>query len=248
MSSSGPSRDFPTTLWTVVLDSGRDEPALARAALARLCQAYWYPLYSFVRRRGKSPHDAEDLTQAFFAQLLEKRGLERVDPEKGRFRTFLLASFKNFLANDWDKAHALKRGGGQKIVSLDEERAESRYRLEPTSHDTTPEHHFDRQWAMMLLERVLDDLRDECRADGNGDLFEELKATITGQPVAHADMAARLGRSEGAIKVAVHRMRQRYRELVRTRIADTVDQRDVEDELRRRSFLFAYESWPNTSK
>ena len=231
MDSSFQSKNFPTTLWTVVLHAGRDEPAQAQAALAQLCQAYWYPLYSFVRRRGYSPHDAEDLTQAFFAQLLEKRGLERVDPELGRFRTFLLASLKNFLANDWDRAHALKRGGGQTIVSLDEESAESRYQLEP-SHDMTPERHFERQWAMTLLDQVLDALRDEYHAEGKGDLFEELKAVIIGQAGAYADMAARLRRSEGAIKVAVHRLRHRYRELMRARIAETVGEGDVEDELR----------------
>ena len=231
MDSSFQSKNFPTTLWTVVLHAGRDEPAQAQAALAQLCQAYWYPLYSFVRRRGYSPHDAQDLTQAFFAQLLEKRGLERVDPELGRFRTFLLASLKNFLANDWDRAHARKRGGGQTIVSLDEESAESRYQLEP-SHDMTPERHFERQWAMTLLDQVLDALRDEYHAEGKGDLFEELKAVLIGQPEAYADMAARLRRSEGAIKVAVHRLRHRYRELMRARIAETVGEGDVEDELR----------------
>ena len=136
MDSSFQSKNFPTTLWTVVLHAGRNEPTQVQAALTQLCQAYWYPLYSFVRRRGYSSHDAQDLTQAFFAQLLEKRGLERVDPELGRFRTFLLASLKNFLANDWDRAHARKRGGGQTIVSIDEESAESRYQLEP-SHDMT---------------------------------------------------------------------------------------------------------------
>src|ERR1700732_3483760 len=136
MDSSFQSKNFPTTLWTVVLHAGRDEPRQARAALAQLCQAYWYPLYSFVRRRGYSPHDAEDLAQAFFAHLLEKRGLERVDPELGRFRTFLLASLKNFLANDWDRSHARKRGGGQTIVSLNEESAELRSKLAP-SHDVT---------------------------------------------------------------------------------------------------------------
>ncbi|HUY31732.1 MAG TPA: sigma-70 family RNA polymerase sigma factor [Pirellulales bacterium] len=231
MDSSFQSKNFPTTLWTVVLHAGRDEPAQARAALAQLCQAYWYPLYSFVRRRGYSPHDAEDLTQAFFAQILEKRRLEHVDPELGRFRTFLLASLKNFLANDWDRAHACKRGGGQTIVSLDEASAESRYRLEP-SHEMTPERHFERQWAMTLLDQVLDALRDEYQAEGNGDLFDELKAAIIGQPGRYADMAARLRRSEGAIKVAVHRLRRRYRELLRARIAATVGEGDVEDELR----------------
>jgi RNA polymerase sigma factor (sigma-70 family) len=231
MDGSLPSMSFPTTLWTVVLHAGREEPAKVRAALAQLCQAYWYPLYSFVRRRGYSPHDAEDLTQAFFAQLLEKRGLERVDPELGRFRTFLLASLKNFLANDWDRTHARKRGGGQTIVSLDEESAESRYQLEP-SHDMTPERHFERQWAMTLLDQVLDTLRDEYHAEGKGDLFDELKVVIIGQPGQYTDIAARLRRSEGAIKVAVHRLRHRYRELMRARIAETVDEADVEDELR----------------
>src|SRR5471030_2155089 len=141
MDSSFQSKNFPTTLWTVVLHAGRDEPAQAQAALAQLCQAYWYPLYAFVRRRGNSPHDAQDLTQAFFAHLLEKHGLERVDPEQGRFRTFLLAALKNFLANEWDRSQALKRGGGQTFVSLEPESAEPRYRLEP-SHDLTPERLF----------------------------------------------------------------------------------------------------------
>jgi RNA polymerase sigma factor (sigma-70 family) len=231
MESSVPSKNFPTTLWTVVLHAGRDEPAQAQAALAQLCQAYWYPLYSFVRRRGYSPHDAEDLTQAFFAQVLEKHGLGRVDPEQGRFRTFLLASLKNFLANEWDRSHARKRGGGQTIVSLDQEAGESRYQLEP-SHDLTPERHFERQWAVTLLDQVLAALRDDYHAEGKSDLFEELKTVLTGQAGAYADMAARLRRSEGAIKVAVHRLRHRYRELIRARIAETVEEGDVEDELR----------------
>jgi RNA polymerase sigma factor (sigma-70 family) len=231
MDSSFQSKNFPTTLWTVVLHAGRDAPARAQAALAQLCQAYWYPLYSFVRRRGHSPHDAEDLTQAFFAQLLEKHGLERVDPELGRFRTFLLASLKNFLANDWDRSHARKRGGGRTIVALDEQSAESRYRREP-SHDMTPERHFERQWAMTLLDQALDVLRDEYQAEGNGDLFTELKAVLIGQPAAYAEMAARLRRSAGAIKVAVHRLRHRYRALLRARIAATVGEGAVEDELR----------------
>jgi RNA polymerase sigma factor (sigma-70 family) len=231
MDSSFQSKNFPTTLWTVVLHAGRDEPAQAHAALAQLCEAYWYPLYSFVRRRGHAPHDAQDLTQAFFAHILEKRGLERVDPELGRFRTFLLAALKNFLANDWDRAQARKRGGGQTIVSLDEESAESRYQREP-SHDMTPERHFERQWAMTLLDQVLDALGEEYHSDGKGDLFEEIKTVITGESGTYVVMAARLRRSEGAIKVAVHRLRHRYRELMRARIAATVGEADVEDELR----------------
>jgi RNA polymerase sigma factor (sigma-70 family) len=231
MESSVPSKSFPTTLWAVVLDAGGSEPAQARVALAQLCQGYWYPLYSFVRHRGYSAHDAQDLTQAFFTQLLEKRGLGRVDPDQGRFRTFLLASLKNFLANDWDRSHARKRGGGQTIVSLDQELGESRYQLEP-SHDLTAERHFERQWALTLLEQVLADLRAEYHADGKGELFEELKTVLIGQPGAYADMAARLRRSAGAIKVAVHRLRHRYRELIRARIAETVGAGEVEDELR----------------
>ena len=143
----------------------------------------------------------------------------------------MLASLKNFLANDWDRSHALKRGGGQKIVSLDEASAESRYQLEP-SHDLTPECHFERQWAVTLLDQVLASLRDEYHAEGKGDLFDELKAVLTGQPGGYAEIATRLKRSEGAIKVAVHRLRQRYRELIRIRIAETVCAGDVEDELR----------------
>jgi RNA polymerase sigma factor (sigma-70 family) len=225
------ARSFPTTLWTVVLHAGGDDAAQVRTALAHLCHAYWYPLYAFVRRRGYSPHDAEDLTQAFFTQLLEKHGLERVDPEQGRFRTFLLAALKNFLANEWDKAQTRKRGGGQKFVPLEQESAESRYQLEP-SHDMTPERHFERQWALTLLDQVLATLRAEYLADGKADLFEELKTVLGGPIGTYAEMAARLGRTEGAIKVAVHRMRQRYRELMRAQIAQTVNDGEVDDELR----------------
>ena len=143
----------------------------------------------------------------------------------------MLASLKNFLANEWDRAHALKRGGGQRIVSLDQDNAESRYQLEP-SHELTPEHNFERQWAMTLLDQVLDALRAEYHAEDKGELFEELKTVLTGQPGAYVEMAAGLGRSEGAIKVAVHRLRHRYRDLMRARIAATVGEGDVEDELR----------------
>ena len=231
MESSSQSQSFPTTLWTVVLHAGRNESAPAQAALAQLCQAYWYPLYSFVRHRGYSPPDAQDLTQGFFVQLLEKRALGSVDPDQGRFRTFLLASLKNFLANDWDRSHALKRGGAKTIVTLEPENAESRYGLEP-SHNLTPERHFERQWAMTLLDRVLAALRNEYHADGKGDLFEELQAVLTDRSGGYANIAARLRRSEGAIKVAVHRLRRRYRELMRLQIAETVGDGGVEDELR----------------
>jgi RNA polymerase sigma-70 factor (ECF subfamily) len=231
MNSSLQPRSFPTTLWTIVLHAKGEDAAQVQAALTQLCQAYWYPLYSFVRRSGHSSHDAEDLIQAFFTRLIAKHSLEHVQPQLGRFRTFLLASLKNFLANDWDKAHAQKRGGGQTIVSLDLESAESRYQLEPTC-DLTPERQFERQWALTLLDQVLTALRDEYHDDGKGDLFEELKAVFIGQPATHADMAVRLGSSEGAIKVAVHRLRQRYRELLQERVAASVGEGDVEEELR----------------
>src|SRR5271166_4262262 len=188
MDRSFQSSSFPTTLWTVVLRAGQYEPAQAQAALAQLCEGYWYPLYSFIRRRGYSPHDAQDLTQAFFAHLLEKRGLGRVDPEQGRFRTFLLASLKNFLANDWDRANALKRGGGQTIVSFHQENAESRYQLEP-SHNLTPERLFQRQWALTLLDQVLAALRDEYQSEGKGAIFEELKAALIDEAGSYAEMA-----------------------------------------------------------
>jgi RNA polymerase sigma factor (sigma-70 family) len=229
--AAGSAQSFPTTLWTVVLHAGGDDSTQARAALAQLCQAYWYPLYTFVRRRGYSAHDAQDLTQAFFAHLLEKHGIERADPQQGRFRTFLLAALKNFLANEWDKAHTLKRGGGQTLVPLEAASAESRYQLEP-SHDLTPERHFERQWAMTFLEQVLATLRDEYHSNGKADLFEELKMVLGGQTGTYAAIAARLGRTEGAIRVAAHRMRHRYRDLMRARIAQTVNEGDIEDELR----------------
>ena len=167
----------------------------------------------------------------FFAHLLEKHSLIAVAPEKGRFRTFLLAALKNFLANEKDKSNALKRGGGKRHLSLDHENAESRYQIEP-SHELTPERLFERQWALSLLEQVLAALWSEYAADGNGPLFEELKEALTGQTGGYADIAARLGRTEGAIKVAAHRLRQRYRELTRAKVAETVSDRDVDDEMR----------------
>ena len=230
---SAAAKGFSTTLWTVVRHANSTDSTEARAALAQLCQTYWYPLYSFVRRRGFAPHDAQDLTQAFFAHLLENDGIGRVDRTQGRFRSFLLASLKNFLANEWDKSQAQKRGGGQTFVSLEQEGAEERYQVEP-SHDLTPERHFERQWALTLLDQVLSALRHEYHADGKADLFEELKAVLGGQASAYAEIAGRLRNTEGAIKVAVHRLRKRYRELMRIRIAETVSagEDEIEDELR----------------
>lgn len=222
---------FPTTLWTVVLHAGGADAGQARSALARLCEGYWFPLYAFVRRRGHASHDAQDLTQAFFTHLLEKHGLGRVDPEQGRFRTFLLAALKNFLANEWDKTQALKRGGGHTIMALEQATAEARYLREPC-HELTPERLFERQWALTLLDQVLTSLRAEYHAAGNGDLFEELKSVLGGGAHTYAALATRLGKTEGAIKVAAHRLRHRYRALMRAQIAQTVTDADVDEELR----------------
>jgi RNA polymerase sigma factor (sigma-70 family) len=215
--------------------SARDEQSpQSTQALETLCKNYWYPLYAFVRRYGRSPHDAEDLTQAFFARLLERNYLASVDPAKGKFRSFLLGSLKHFLANEWDKMNAQKRGGGKTIISIDRDAAEESYRFEPVDK-LTADKIFERRWAMTLLERTLQRLESEYTTDGKTALFAELKSTITGEPAVggYVAIAARLNTSEGAIKVAAHRLRQRYRELLRAEISETVATNDeLEDELR----------------
>jgi len=214
--------DFATTRWSMVLAAGRADSVDARDALAGLCQTYWYPLYAFARRRGHSPQDAEDLTQGFFAQLLHLNSVSSVAPEKGRFRAFLLASMKNFLASARDHAHAQKRDV-RKAVSLDADSAETRYRHEPAD-DTTPESIYERQWALTLLGAVADRLRAEYVRENRGELFQELSFSLVGErsAVPYAKLAPRLGVSEGALRVAVHRLRQRYRQLLEDEIAQTV--------------------------
>jgi RNA polymerase sigma-70 factor (ECF subfamily) len=229
---------FATTRWSVVLAAGRADTAHARQALDDLCRVYWPPLYGFVRRRGHSPQDAQDLTQEFFARLLAGRGLGRVDPAKGRFRSFLLASMQHFLANQWDRAHALKRGGGVAPVSIDATTAEASYAREPA--DTlTPERLFERRWALALLDDVLGRLQRDYAAGGKRALFDELKGTLSGEQPAstYAAIGVRLRLSEGAVKVAAHRLRARYRERLRAEVARTVaTPGEVDDELR---FLLA---------
>jgi RNA polymerase sigma-70 factor (ECF subfamily) len=224
---------FQTTRWTIVLNAGRSDSTQARSALAELCQSYWYPLYAFVRRQGHQAHDAQDLTQSFFTRLLEKHALDQVDREKGKFRSFLLASLKNFMANEWDKGQAQKRGG-QSTLSLDHDSAESRYGLEP-SHELSAERIFERRWAMTLLDHAFATLRNEYETEGKGDLFQALKGTLTaesGSPT-YASISERLGTTEGAIKVAAHRLRHRFRDVIRAEIAQTVASvEDVDDELR----------------
>jgi RNA polymerase sigma-70 factor (ECF subfamily) len=231
-------RWFTTTHWSVVLAAADTEDAQGREALATLCQVYWYPLYAFVRRQGHSPHDAQDLTQEFFMRLLEKDYLGDVDRSKGKFRSFLLVTLKHFLSKEWARAKTLKRGGGNKLVPLDTLSAEDRYRLEPEDN-ATPESLFERRWALTLLEQVLTRLSEEYETTGKRAMFEQLQGCLTGDGhlLPYAELAARLGMTEGAVKVAVHRLRHRYRGVLREEIAQTVaDPAEIDDEIRQ---LFA---------
>jgi len=203
-------------------------------ALGALCETYWYPLYAFLRSRGYSAENAQDLTQAFFARLLEKHTIRHADPARGRFRSFLLAALKNFAANERDRETAGKRGGNVAVLSLEIETAEGRFQREPPSTET-PERIFDRQWALALLDKVMSRLNAETSRSGKPSQFDRLKAHLTGdQPQrSYAETAAELGTSEGAIKVAVHRLRRRFRDLVRDEIAQTVSSPgEIEDEIR----------------
>jgi RNA polymerase sigma factor (sigma-70 family) len=222
---------FTTTSWTLVLQAGRAESAEAAAALERLCTAYWYPLYAYVRRQGHSPHDAQDLVQEFFARLLERNYLRLADRNRGRFRTFLLTALQYFLINEWKHANRQKRGGGRAFSSIDRESTETRFVTEIPDH-RSPDKAFDRRWALVLLGRVLDQLQAECVADNRGALFEELKSALTGGETAdgYAEIASRLGITEGNLKVIAHRLRGRYRELLRREVAITVEGPQAVDE------------------
>ena len=235
----GQSARFATTRWSLVL-SAKDRPSAdARTAMADLCRAYWYPLYALLRRRCRDGHEAQDLTQEFFSKLLEQDFLRNIDPAKGRFRAFLLAAVKHFLSNEWDKNNAAKRGGGTRSLSLDAlafdwDSGESRFLTEP-SHDITPERLFERQWALALLERVLDRLRDEHHGNDKQLQFETLKPflSVDRESANYADAADRLNSTESAVRVAAHRLRKRYRALLRDEIAQTVATADdIDDELR----------------
>jgi len=224
---------WATTSWTQVL-AARDAPSSeSRQALEGLCQTYWYPLYAFVRLQGHDADESRDLTQAYFAQLLEKGYLEDFDPSRGRFRVFLMASVRHFLSKEREKAQAWKRGGRAEVVSLDAD-VESRYRYEPVER-MTPEEIYERRWALTLLERVLGRLRQDF-ADGDRDRdFEELKGFLTGEAprIPYRDVASKLGMSEAAVKASVHRLRQRFGAMLREEIAQTVSSPDeVDDEVR----------------
>ncbi len=214
---------FVTTHWSVVLAAGRKDTSQAASALSTLCASYWFPLYAYVRRRGYGPEDAQDLTQEFFARLLERDWLGQADRERGRFRTFLLSALSHFLANEWDKAKARKRGGAVKFVPIQLNRAETRYGQEPAD-SSTPEQIYERRWAVTLLDRVLEHLQQEYAAESKSEFLETLKPCLLGegdhQP--YATLASKLGLSEGALKVAIHRVRKRYRQLLREEIAHTV--------------------------
>jgi RNA polymerase sigma factor (sigma-70 family) len=228
-----PRPAFVTTHWSVVLSAQDSSSPKSDAALETLCRTYWYPLYAFVRRQGRSPHDAQDLTQEFFARLLNKDYLKSAEPAKGRFRTFLLMVLKRFLANEWDREHAQKRGGFVPVVSIDQELAESRFAAEP-AHQLQPDVLFDRQWAVTLLEHTMTRLQDEYAATGRARLFELLRGCLVKDESAlpYAEIAARLKLTEAAIKMAVQRLRTRYREILRAEIADTVaSPAEVEEEI-----------------
>ncbi|MES2570929.1 MAG: sigma-70 family RNA polymerase sigma factor [Verrucomicrobiota bacterium] len=233
ISKASEAKHFSATRWSVILTATNDSPAGA-AALSVFCRAYWFPLYTFARRSGLGPHDAEDATQGFFVHLLGKQTLDAVDREKGRFRTFLLASLKHFLADERDRAHAKKRGGGQLPISLETAAAEKRYALEPLD-ELSPDRLFDRRWALTIIEQALDRLRAEYEALGKSALFSALHPLLATPEQArpYAEIGATLAMNEGAIKVAVHRLRQRYRVALREQIAETVTTpAEVDAELR----------------
>jgi RNA polymerase sigma-70 factor (ECF subfamily) len=239
--SSAPGDIFATTHWTVVLAAGKRSTPQSDQALEELCRTYWFPLYAYVRRRGYSKEDAEDLTQTFFARFLEKNYLAGLSAGRGRFRAFLLASLKHFLANEWDKSQRQKRGGGVTPLSLDWQTADTQFQIAATA-EPSPEKAFDREWALALLGKVITRLQTECEAEGRGQQFAELKIFLTAGKgaLSHAEAAKGLGLAEGAVRVTVHRLRKRYRQLLRDEISQTLsDPAQVDEEMRALFCAFA---------
>jgi RNA polymerase sigma factor (sigma-70 family) len=233
-STGTPGDIFVTTRWTVVLAAGRKADPQAKMALEELCRIYWFPLYAYVRRHGRSKEEAEDLTQEFFARFLTRNFLKGLSAERGRFRAFLLASLKHFLANEWDKAQCQKRGGNITHLSLDWQTADTQFKVAATA-EPSPDKAFDREWALALLARVIERLHAECAADGRAKPFEQLKTflTVDRDELSYADAARALGMDEVAARVAVHRLRKRYRQLLRDEITQTLsDPAMVEEEMR----------------
>jgi len=232
--SGGRSPIFATTHWSVILQSGDELSPAGNAALEKLCHTYWFPIYSFLRRQGRSEPDAKDLTQQFFSLLLKRRDFQRADASKGKFRTFLLVSLRNFLANEHDRNTAAKRGGGQAIFSLDAIPPDQFLQIEPAS-DLTPDKMYDRRWALRLLEEALRRLHEEMGAGGKAELFQALKPFLTEDPAAgdYGAVATKLGLTSQTVAVNVHRLRQRFRELVRAEVTQTVScPTEVEEEMR----------------
>ena len=232
--STAPGDVFATTHWTVVLTAGQRHTPQSDGALEELCRTYWFPLYAYVRRRGHTKEDAEDLTQAFFVRFLEKNYLAGLSAERGRFRAFLLASLKHFLINEWDKSRCQKRGGGVMPLSLDWQTADTQFQIAATA-EPSPDKAFDREWAVALLAKVIERLQAECVAEGRAKQFAELKIFLTAGKgeLSHATAAKALNMDEGAVRGAVHRLRKRYRQLLRDEIAQTLaDSADVDEEMR----------------
>lgn len=231
MTSVHPPHEFATTQWSVVVRGGARGSQEAEAALATLCRTYWFPLYSYVRRSVTNVHEAQDLTQAFFGRLLEKNAIAIANPERGRFRSFLLTALKNFLANEWQRGQTQKRGGGKVAISLDVESGESRLHQEP-AHELTAERLYERHWALTLLEQVVKRLEQEWVAAGKQSQFGLLKESLTNDRLDYKQLSAALSQSEDATRQAVHRLRKRYRELLRAEVAETVDDpAEVEQEI-----------------
>jgi RNA polymerase sigma factor (sigma-70 family) len=230
---TGP-RIFATTHWSVVLAAGQGQSAPAQQALEKLCRAYWYPIYAYVRRKGHKAEEAQDLTQEFFAQLIAKEHFRQADRNKGKFRGFLLSRLDFFLAREWTRAHRQKRGGEFTFVSMDSQSPEQRYLLEPADLET-PEKKFLRQWALTVLKQAMNALERECEVHDKGSLFREAKSLISGdrEGTPYPQISKNLNMSEGAVRVAVHRLRQRYGELVREEVGHTVTtEEEVDEELR----------------
>lgn len=228
---------FRTTCWSAVLSAADSDTALASSSLNSLCEWYWFPVYAYARRTGSGPDEAQDLAQGFFLHLIEKRDFSTASPQRGRFRSYLLASFRHYMSNQRDRAQAQKRGGGETILPLDFSDAEKRYLTEPADN-RTPEKLYERRWVMALLERVLGQLRSEFEADRKLALFDAIKPVLTGEGIEkpYREVAAENAMSESAVKVFVHRLRQRYKQLLREAVADTVaTPGECEDEIQ---FLF----------